>query len=165
LFPCSFCGHRMVSGTNHVYWFIVNTQTEPTRLRQRLCDDCFAANVLAMLTPEAQDDLTCPACGMSTMNDVFPIYVTYYQHRSAAERGAMALCAEHNQELSLRAHMNATELEDRYLDSTDTQLLAPASATDRVVRVGPPARPTPQIPADQLFRSLGRRDPGPKHGA
>lgn len=142
--PCSFCGKRNVGKLNHVYWFAPNREGEVFRVRQRLCEDCLAVNVGALLTPEDQELLTCSACGISVEDDVYPVYLTWYPEHKLAVRGAMALCEEHQLEIKVRASQGALELPDRYVE-----------APDRVV-----AAPTPALEA---FRAVGRLDPGVKH--
>jgi NMD protein affecting ribosome stability and mRNA decay len=131
---CSFCGQRCVAGACHVYWFAPSRTGDVFRVRQRLCEDCLATNVVALLTPEDQEELTCSACGIDVEQDVYPIYVTWFVKQEGATRGAMALCEEH-----------ALELPDRYVE-----------APDRVVASAGPAR--------DVFLAVGRPDPGIKHG-
>lgn len=119
LLKCAFCEKRCLAGVNHVYWFAPGRSGDVFRVRQRLCDDCLATNVGALLTDEGAETLTCSACGISVEDDVYPIYVTWYAKREGATRGAMALCEEHQLELKVRAAKDATQLEDRYIETPD----------------------------------------------
>jgi hypothetical protein len=115
------------------------------RKRQRLCVECLQNYVISLITPDDAETLTCPACGISTEEDVQPIYVTYYSPKSAGEKGAMAFCASCAIEARLRACHNAEDLPDRYLDQGDRATF-------------------PAPPATTVFRDIGRADPGVKHG-
>ena len=117
--PCSYCERRHCGTLRHVYWFAPLRGDDVLRVRQRLCPDCYAANLVALLTPLDCETLTCSACGISIEDDVHAIYVTHYPNRDVAERGAMALCEVHFDELRERISRNALELPDRYLDETD----------------------------------------------
>lgn len=142
---CSYCGHRCVDGVAHVYWFAPSHGPDVFRVRQRLCYDCLATNVQALLTPADVEDLTCAACGISVEEDVFPVYLTYYVKGEEPTRGAMALCEEHQLEIKVRAAKDALDLPDRYIDSVDMATVA-------------------AVPAPQVYSALGRQDPGVKHG-
>jgi NMD protein affecting ribosome stability and mRNA decay len=142
---CSYCGNRCVDGVHHTYWFIPSRHADAFRVRQRLCSTCLAVNVDALLTPPDAETLTCSACGISVEDEVFPVYVTWYDGDKIAHRGAMALCEQHQLELKVRADMNALDLPDRYVEEVDRAVTAPLSAT-------------------AIIHSVGRADPGRKHG-
>jgi NMD protein affecting ribosome stability and mRNA decay len=129
-----------------VYWFAPVRGSDVFRVRQRLCPDCVATNIEALLTPQDAESLTCSACGISVEDDVFPVYVTWYPEKSEAARGAMALCEEHQLELRVRASQDALELPDRYVELPDRIV---ASAT----------------PATEVFKAVGRVDPGLRYRA
>jgi hypothetical protein len=147
-----------------VYWFAPLRNGDVLRVRQRLCPDCVAANIEALLAPLDAETLTCGACGISVEDDLYAFYLTYYPPKAGPVRGAMALCEEHHLELRLRASMNSTVLEDRMLDRVDAlTMVAEPPAT--VVRPGstvnaPRAHPS----AETVYRGLGRVDPGIKRG-
>lgn len=161
---CGYCGHRCAEGVAHVYWFAPSRQGDVFRFRQRLCIDCLATNVTALASDEHVDELTCSACGISVEHDVFPIYFTYYLKGHEAERGAMALCEEHQHELKLRAAMGALELEDRYINEADARVTEARPAPYVVSRMSSAGSTIPHRSAEDTFRGLGRLDPGPKHG-
>lgn len=117
--PCSYCGRRNCGALRHVYWFAPLRNAEVLRVRQRLCPDCLGANLSALLTPLESEALTCSACGIGVEDDVRAIYVTWYPDGKTLERGAIALCESHFQEMRERITLNALELPDRYLDETD----------------------------------------------
>jgi hypothetical protein len=134
-----------MSGIAHVYWFAPSRDGDVFRVRQRLCEDCLAANVTALLTPPDAEELTCSACGISVDEDVFPIYLTWYVKREGAVRGAMALCEEHQLEIKVRAGKDALQLPDRAIETPDLGVAEIASH------------------AAAVYSALGRRDPGIKH--
>jgi hypothetical protein len=70
--------------------------------------------------------------------------VTWYPNKSDAQRGAMALCEEHQLELRVRASKDALDLPDRYVEPADQVVAAPA-------------------PPSIVYDALGRRDPGRRH--
>ena len=137
---CSFCERRNCGHLSHVYWFAPLRDSSVFRVRQRLCPDCLATNLEALLTPQESETLTCSACGISVEDDVWPIYVTWYPHKNEAQRGAMALCEEHNQELRVRAAQNALELPDQMVQIPDVVVAT-------------------HLPAEAVYASLGRVDP------
>jgi hypothetical protein len=148
-----------------VYWFAPLRNGDVLRVRQRLCPDCVATNIEALLAPPDAETLTCGACGINVEDDLYAIYLTYYPPKAGPIRGAMALCEEHHLELRLRASMNSTVLEDRMLDAVDAVTMVPEPPT-AVVRLGSAvdaARAHPS--AEAVYRGLGRVDPGIKHGA
>lgn len=144
LLRCSGHGTRQPGALTHVYWFMPRADGTTLRKRQRLCSECYETWVVALLTPDDVDSLTCPACGISTDEGVDPIYVTYYPPRSGSEKGAMAFCAACAIEARLRACHNADDLPDRYVDSVDMTVF-------------------PDVPPKTTFTDLGRQDPGQKH--
>jgi hypothetical protein len=144
--PCSICARRNCGDLRHVYWFAPVRGADVLRVRQRLCPDCLAATVEALLTPPEAETLTCSACGISVEDDVFPIYLTWFPDKKKSERGAIALCEPHNVELRQRIQLGATVLPDRDIDPVDQVLAQPISAY-------------------AAFSALGRVDPGPKHPA
>lgn len=143
---CSYCGTRMHGAVYYVYWFAPPRDGGRFSYRQRLCTDCFAINVEALLTPDDVEDLTCSACGISVEMDVYPLYATWATKGTDKTRGQMALCEEHQLELKVRASKDALELPERYLDARDLAAIAPVSA-------------------GATFQAVGRTDPGVKHGA
>lgn len=144
LLQCAAHGTRQPGPICHVYWFMPQLDGTTLRKRQRLCSDCLQTYVLSLLTPEDAETLTCPACGISTEQDVQPIYVTYYEPKAAGQKGAMAFCPSCAIETRLRACHNAEDLPDRYLDQGDLVTF-------------------PAPPATTVFHDLGRPDPGVKH--
>lgn len=132
----------MGPGWAHVYWFAPSRTGNVFRVRQRLCNDCYAVNVLALTTPPDVEELTCSACGIDVEDDVYPIYITCYVKGQEPFRGAMALCEEHQLELKVRADRDSLALPDRYLDTADA-----------------PVFQSP--PAEAVYRALGRVDPRP----
>lgn len=133
---CSYCGRRCTEGYAHVYWFAPTRSPEVFRVRQRLCYDCLATNVDALLTPDDAETLTCSACGISVEDDVYAVYVTYYRRGENAFRGAMALCEEHQLEIKVRAAKDASELPDRYVEAPDLAVATPVSATEALHALG-----------------------------
>jgi hypothetical protein len=146
LLKCGFCGKRCISGVHYVYWFAPSRVADVFRVRQRLCDDHLHLNVYALLTPESAETLTCSACGISVDDDVFPIYVTIWGKEKEPERGAMALCEEHQQELKVRAAMGATILEDR-----------DAPSIEHIERES-------HVAAREVYTAMGRKDPRAGYG-
>lgn len=144
LIRCSYCGCRDCGDIAHVYWFAPVREADVLRVRQRLCPECVQANIESLLSPPDAESLTCPACGISTEDDVYPVYVTYYPSKSGAVRGAMALCEVHQLEVRLRASKDALDLPDRFVETPDQVVSEPATTSG-------------------VFRALGRRDPGVKH--
>jgi len=146
LLPCAAHGSRQPGPIAHVYWFMPQLDQTVLRKRQRLCQECLQNYVISLLTPEDAEFLTCPACGISTEQDVSPVYVTYYEPKMPGQKGAMAFCASCAIEARNRASHNAEDLPDRYLDQGDMVTF-------------------PAAPAKVVFADLGRADPGLKHGA
>lgn len=132
----------MHGGVYYVYWFCPQPNGDRFSVRQRLCADCFAINVEAMLTPLDVDDLTCSACGISVESDVYPMYATWSTKGQDKTRGQMALCEDHQLELKARASKNSLVLEDRYINGPDIAVARGAPSTDAV------------------YQALGRLDPG-----
>lgn len=129
-----------------MYWFAPLRTGEVLRTRQRLCPDCLAANLEALLTPPEVDALTCSACGIDVEEDLHAVYVTYYPPKAGAVRGAMALCEEHALEVRVRARINALDLPDRMVEPADRVFSEPVSV-------------------EATYRALGRVDPGVKRPA
>jgi hypothetical protein len=145
LLRCSMHDTRQPGRLSHVYWFMPMSDGTVLRKRQRLCHECLNLHVIELLTPEDAENLTCPACGISTEEDVSPVYVTYYPPGFEGVRGAMAFCDRCAIEARLRACHNADDLPDRLVDLPDQAVAQPVSA-------------------EAAFRAIGRRDPGLKHG-
>jgi hypothetical protein len=131
--PCSACGHRNVGRLTHVYWFSPNHGEAAFRVRQRLCSGCLAERVTSWLSPEDAETLTCPACGISVEDQVFAVYVTYYEDPQQASRGAMSLCEQHYIHCINGATEGAMTLPDRYLEEPDRALTVPRPSADEVL--------------------------------
>lgn len=112
LIPCDFCAKRVPEKLAQVTAAWYRADSARVAFRQRLCTACFCSNILPLDKPTDFDNLTCPACGVSTDHDMDPCYVTAYlpgQGRSQYEFPTCASCAVNFRQ---RAMQGATRLED-----------------------------------------------------
>lgn len=114
LYPCSACsvrpaGQKLASST----WAWNRADGSRAAWRQRLCVGCVAQRVLALPMLESDQDLTCPACGISTEQDMSPIYATVFVPGSGRFDFEWPFCPPCAATYQGYAQVGAEQLEDR----------------------------------------------------
>lgn len=144
LYPCSGCGSRPV-GVKHASatWAWNDANGRRVAYRQRLCVGCFAQRVLALPLVQADQELTCPYCGISTGEGMDPNYCTAFVPGTGRFDFEWPTCAPCAVQLRTHAQEGGERLEDRL---------------DQFGGLGPgPRTPAGPISATTVWDSLGLR--------
>jgi len=125
LLPCALEGKKARGKLATLYWAWNLADGARRAYRQRICADCFRGwpGPLLAMALGAEDALICPACSAPTVDDMDPVYCTYFlpgMPKGSAEMPMCAKCAVHAR---AQAMQGADLLEDRGPSSV-------ASATD-----------------------------------
>ena len=113
LIPCDFCRRRVPEKLAQVTWAWYRADGQRVAYRQRLCTQCFCTNLLPLDKDPDYDNLTCPSCGISTSQDMDPIYATAYMPGSGRKQYELPTCAACAVEIRNRSAQGAQRLEDR----------------------------------------------------
>jgi hypothetical protein len=113
LIPCDFCHKRVAEKLAQTTTAWYTADGHRTAWRQRLCTQCYCTNVLPLDKPIDFDQLTCPACGISTEHDMDPVYVTVYVPGAGKQQFEWPTCPSCAVTVRARAQEGATKLEDR----------------------------------------------------
>lgn len=114
LYPCSACAVRPVQQKlSNVTWAWNLADGTRVAWRQRLCQSCFILNVQAipLLTPGAP--LACPMCGISTEEDMDPVYCTAFLPGAGKFSFEWPTCGACATKLRADAQVGAVRLESR----------------------------------------------------
>lgn len=117
LFPCSACGERRPGKLSNATWAWFRADSTRVAWRQRLCIDCYVANVAALETATAENPLSCPVCHTDAGDGMDPCYLTLYVPGIGPLRLEMATCGACAVEIRNRAMEGATKLDDRLASS------------------------------------------------
>jgi hypothetical protein len=114
LTPCSACGQREPRGAKltHVTWAWW-TAEQRVAWRQKLCRACFVERVAPLYINSQDDALVCPACGIGTVDDMDPVYATFYPAGVGETRMECPTCAACAVRIRLRAEEGGVRLENR----------------------------------------------------
>jgi hypothetical protein len=117
LFPCSACGARRPGKLSNATWAWWNADNERSAWRQRLCVDCYVANVATIEQSTRDDPMNCPVCHTDAGEQMDPCYLTIYIPGVGPMRLEMATCAPCAVEIRNRALVGAEKLPDRRTES------------------------------------------------
>ena len=92
LLPCSGCARRVRGKLSTIYWAWFRADQARYACRQRLCADCFTANVTQLAIKAGEELVMCPRCGIATMDDMDPVYADIFVPGFDKVRAEMALC-------------------------------------------------------------------------
>ena len=113
LYPCSACSERVPGKLSQVYWAWIRADGVRVAYKQRLCLKCFSVTLLGLIPSALENLVTCPACGISTVDDMDPVYATCYVPGQPQLDLELALCGAHAVEIRNRALAGAETLADR----------------------------------------------------
>jgi ribosomal protein S27AE len=111
LTPCDRCRKRVPEKLCQTTWAWYRTDGERVAYRQRLCTACFAATLLPISEAPDFENLSCPACHVSTDRDMDPVYATVFFPGMGKQQYEFALCAPCAVEIRNRAQEGAVKLE------------------------------------------------------
>jgi hypothetical protein len=130
LTPCDECRKRVPEKLAQCTWAWYRADGVRVAWRKRLCTACFCSLVLPLDKDlDYANGLTCPACGISTEDDMDPVYVTSYlpgQGKTQVEAPTCASCAAI---IRTRAIEHATQLEDKRVEGPSAT--GPSTLTTR----------------------------------
>jgi hypothetical protein len=78
LYPCSMCGARPQGKLASTTWAWNLADGKRVAWRQRLCTQCFILHVQSIPLLPSDAPLACPNCGISTAEDMDPVYCTAF---------------------------------------------------------------------------------------
>lgn len=113
LIPCDFCRKRVPEKLCQVTWAWYDANGDRVAYRQRLCTQCFCTNLLPMDVPTDFESLTCPACHISTSEDMDPCYATAYIPGQGKQSFELPTCAPCAVRVRVAAQQGSSRLEDR----------------------------------------------------
>jgi hypothetical protein len=128
LIPCGRDGERHPGKNSTLYWAWTLADGSRRAYRQRLCIDCFRELAVPLISQSASDALICPVCGGSSVDDLDPVYLTYFlpsMPKGTCEFATDAACAARVRSWAMQG---AQELEDRALAGAEAS--APALSAD-----------------------------------
>jgi hypothetical protein len=110
---CQRCEQQHLEKPAGMYWAWVNADGRRRAWKQKLCAECFREHVVPLIIAAEQPVLICPACGISTVEDMDAVFLTYCLPGMPQGQSEMPLCAACAVRVRQGALMGATELEDR----------------------------------------------------
>jgi hypothetical protein len=113
LIPCDSCRKRVQEKLAQVTWAWYADNGQRVAYRQRLCTACYVTNVLPFDKPVDYDALTCPGCGISTEQDMAPVYATAFLPGQGREQFEFPTCAACATRMHVMAIEGGHELESR----------------------------------------------------
>lgn len=129
LIPCDFCHKRVAEKLCQATTAWYAPSGGRVAYRQRLCTTCYCTNILPLDKPVDMDNLTCPACGVSTEHDMDAMYATVYIPGQGRSQFEFPLCTSCAVELQARAQEGGTRLENR--GAVEGPGAGPSTPTDR----------------------------------
>jgi len=148
LYPCSACGNRVPGKLSQIYWAWNQADGHRVAYKQRLCLNDFTATVYPVLVKGMADMVSCPACGISTINDMDPVYATIYTPGQPQIDAEWAMCPACAVEVRNHAIEGSERLPDRQ-DGVGGSSPPPVTAADawRALGLAPNGR-GPEYPDD-----------------
>jgi ribosomal protein S27AE len=129
LIPCDYCHKRVAEKLAQATTAWYRADGQRVAWRQRLCTQCYCTNILPLDKPVDFDNLTCPACGISTEHDMDPTYVTVYVPGAGKNQFEWPTCSACAVKVRGRAQEGAVKLEDR--QSVEGPSAGPSTMTTR----------------------------------
>lgn len=136
LVRCAGCSVRCDTRPISVYWRWMRADGVWKHYYGRYCTGCYAAKVLPLdVSYAGAENLTCPACGISTEDDYDGIYTTSFPRKGPQLDTESPFCDKCAVDIRLWIQAHARD--------TDNDVGAPG-----------PQRESPS--GDQVLRALGR---------
>jgi hypothetical protein len=110
---CDMCEQQHLEKPASMYWAWTNADGKRRAWKQKLCLECVRENVVPLIIAAEQPVLICPSCGISTVDDMDAIYLTYCLPGQPQGQSEMPMCPACAVTVRQRALMGARELEDR----------------------------------------------------
>jgi hypothetical protein len=110
---CGLCGQQHLEKPASMYWAWTNADGKRRAWKQKLCLECVKTSVVPLIIAAEQPVLICPACGISTADDMDAVYLTYCLPGQPIGQSEMPLCGACAVEVRQHALTGASELEDR----------------------------------------------------
>jgi len=126
LIPCARHGTKAIGKLATMYWAWNLNDGSRRAYRQRICADCFREwpGPLLAAAIGTEDALICPSCGNPTVDDMDPVYCTYFLPKMPKGQAEMPTCPRCAVDIRTQAMVRADPLEDRESSSV-------AAATDQ----------------------------------
>src|SRR6267154_4697666 len=112
LIPCSSCQERSPGKLSNLTWAWWTAANDRIAYRQKLCSSCAAQQVIPLIAEEIVA-LICPSCGMGTVDDMDPVYLTAYWPGVGKVQYELPKCPSCACRIRVNAQAGATKLEDR----------------------------------------------------
>jgi hypothetical protein len=89
---CNHCDQQYLGKPISLYWAWVRADGHRTAWKQKVCSDCFREHYVRLIVIAEEPLLACPACGISTVDDMDAVYLTYCVPGSPQSQSEMPLC-------------------------------------------------------------------------
>ena len=126
---CDLCGQQRLEKPASLYWAWVLTNGRRRAYKQRVCSDCMREHYVQLIIASEQPLLACPACGISTVEDMDACFLTYCLPGAPKGQSEMPMCPPCAAELRIKALTGAHELEDRGVGVGGPQPMAQSSTS------------------------------------
>jgi hypothetical protein len=110
---CDLHGGQVVEKLASLYWAWVLADGHRRAWKQKVCADCVREHYVPLIIAGEQPVLVCPACGISTVDDMDAIYLTYCLPGMPQGQSELPMCGPCAVELRNKALAGAAELPDR----------------------------------------------------
>jgi hypothetical protein len=110
---CDLCHQQHLEKPASLYWAWVRADGRRKAYKQRVCAACMQEHYVKLIASSFEPVLICPACGISTVDDMDAVYLTYCLPGMPKGQAEMPLCGPCAVEVRNKALEGARELEDR----------------------------------------------------
>lgn len=139
LVPCAVGPHRSPEKPSTLFWAWNRADGVRKAYKQRLCVGHFAERIVPLEVAAEGELLVCPCCGISTQEDLDPVYLIAYLPGVGREDCQLATCGACAAKLRAQAMENAVELENRSLGAESQPPTKDSSAVWRALGRNPDA--------------------------
>ena len=110
---CGSCEQQVLEKLASLYWAWVNADGRRRAYKQKVCSTCMVEHYAKLIAGSQDPVLLCPACGISTADDMDPIYLSYYMPGMPGGQAEMPTCGACAARVRSQALRGAQPLEDR----------------------------------------------------
>lgn len=110
---CGVCEQQVLEKLASLYWAWVNTDGRRRAYKQKTCSDCMREHYVQLIVSSEQPVLICPGCGISTVDDMDPIYLTYCMPNMPKGQSEMPMCGACAARVRSLALRGSSPLDDR----------------------------------------------------
>lgn len=89
---CGLCERQVLEKLAALYWAWTNADGRRRAHKQKVCSDCMREHYVQLIAGAEEPALLCPACGISTVDDMDPIYLSYFMPSMPGGQSEMPTC-------------------------------------------------------------------------